>query len=84
MSPAAAPRAQLILAARSPSGGPKQTQPESTEANTGQRLQVLQKRPWGSLISTRGPCAFKTNSRSAQIFARTPLGFLEIEPAVHP
>ena len=39
------PVSHQVLAARSPSDDPKQTQPESTEANTGQRLAFFLKTP---------------------------------------
>jgi len=45
-------------------------------------LAYLLKRPWGLSDSTRSPVQFKTNYRSAQNFAQTPLSFLEIKPAV--
>ena len=45
-------------------------------------LAYLLKRPWGLSDSTRSPVQFKTNYRSAQNFAQTPLSFLEIKPAI--
>ena len=45
-------------------------------------LYILLKSPSVFLESTRSPDVFKTNSRSAQNFARTPLSFPRIEPDV--
>ena len=47
-------------------------------------LEFLLKSPPVSSESTRGPAVFKSNYKWAKNFARTPLSFLEIEPAVQP
>jgi len=58
-------------------------QAEVKQRSTGQRLHVLQKRPRGSPKSTRSPPLFKNNSSLTLFLTRSPLVFLEIEPAVH-
>ena len=67
----------LILRPRTDPSRVKQTAYRSA-------LSLLLKSPPVSSESTRGPAVFKSNYRWAQNFARTPLSFLEIEPAIQP
>ena len=78
------PASHQVLAARSPSDGPKQIRPESTQADTGQHRAILQMRPRVFLESTRSPSQVKTISNQAQFLTFKPLTLLDFELAIQP